>query len=81
MHFNHYDDKFCSVSRSAQFENYGRSYLEDVLYPDEITSNNVEYEKLKKKTMYVTELYNTYKGNYSGNIDFDVNDGSKYYIS
>ena len=77
-HFN--DDKFYSVS--AQFENsYVQLSLSDVLYPDEITSNNVEYEKLKKRTKYVTEIYNAYKENYSGNIDFDADAGSKDFIS
>ena len=74
MHFN--DDKFYSVSRSVQIGYYDQEVLSDVLYPDEITSNNVEYEKLKKKTKSVTELYNAYKANFSGNIDFDVDDGS-----
>ena len=65
----------CSVVGVQQ--DYVRLSLEDVLYPDGITSNNVEYEKLKKQTKWVTEHYNAYKGNYSGNIDFDKEDGSK----
>ena len=73
LHFN--DDKLCSVVGVQQ--DYVRLSLEDVLYPDGITSNNVEYEKLKKQTKWVTEHYNAYKGNYSGNIDFDKEDGSK----
>ena len=75
MHFKY--DTFYSVTRSVGFENsYAEYALSDVLYPDEITSNNVDYEKLKKKTKWVTELYNAYKANYSGNIDFDVDAGS-----
>ena len=79
MHFN--DDKFYSVSRSVQFGYYDQEVLSDVLHPDEITSNNVEYEQLKEITKYVTEIYNAYKGNYSGNIDFDADAGSKDFIS
>ena len=80
MHFN--DDKCYSVSRSAQFGSYyDQEVLSDVLYPDKIKSNNVEYEQLKENTKYVTEIYNAYKGNYSGNIDFDADAGSKDFIS
>ena len=52
LHFN--DDKFYSVSRSVQFGYYDQEVLNDVLYPDKITSNNVEYEQLKENTKYVT---------------------------
>ena len=80
FHLN--EDKFCSVSRSAQFESdYVRQSLEDVLYPGEITTNNEEYEKLKNQKAWVTEHYNAYKGNYSGNIGFDEYYGSKNFIS
>ena len=79
LHF--YDDKFYSVSRSAQFGYYDQEVLNDVLYPDKIKSNNVEYEQLKENTKWVTEIYNAYKGNFSGNIDFDADAGSKDFIS
>ena len=78
LHFNY--DKFYSVSRSVQLNLYAQLSLSDVLYPDEITSNNVEYEKLKKRIKYVIEIYNAYKENYSGNIDFDADAGSKDFI-
>ena len=79
--FAFYDFKFYSVSRSAQFKNdYARDSLGDVFYPDEITSNK-EYEKLKKQTKLVTEHYNAYKANYSGNVGFDLDYGSKNFMS
>ena len=60
------------VVAGFQADYYVRLSLEDILYPDEITSNN-ENAQLKK---LVTEHYNAYKANYSGNIDFDVDAGS-----
>ena len=71
LHFN--SDKFSSVVRSQDL--YVRQSLEDVLYPEDITTNNEE--KLEKLTKLVTGHYNAYKGNYSGNIDFDWHYGSK----
>ena len=80
MHFKY--DTFYSVTRSVGFENsYAEYALSDVLYTDKITSNNAEYEQLKENTKYVTEIYNAYKGNFSGNIGFDADAGSKDFIS
>ena len=67
--------KFCTV---VGFQNdYAQLSLEDVLFPDKITSTNKENEKLKKWTKLVAEHYNAYKGNYSGNIGFDADYGNR----
>ena len=54
-----------------------RASLGDILVPDAIKSSNGEYEEQLKLAELVSEQYNTYKMNYSGNLNFDIEDGSK----
>ena len=72
-------DKYCAVVGGFR-DTYVRQSLEDLLYPDEITSSK-EHANLKKLTKMVTEHYNTYKTNYSGNIAFDADYGGRNFIS
>ena len=69
------DDNFCSV---AGLLSYGaQASLGHVLVPDKITSRHPEYEKQQKLEELVTKQYNAYRGNFSGNIKFDIEDESK----
>ena len=51
--------------------------LGDVLVPDAITSSNGEYEEQLKLAKLMSDQYNAYKRNYSGNLKFDIEYGSK----
>ena len=68
---------FCSV---VGFLDYGaQATLENVRrpLPKDIRSDNRDFEKQQKLAKLVIEQYTAYRGNYSGNIIFDIEDGSK----
>ena len=69
---------FCPVAGKLDYR--VQASLGDVLQPVEITSHNQDDEKHKQVVKLVTEQYNAYRGNYSGNIKFDINDGSKIFF-
>ena len=57
---------------------YGaQASLGDILVPDAITNSNGEYEEQLKLAKLVSEQYNAYKRNFSGNLKFDIEYGSK----
>ena len=69
---------FCPVAGKLDYR--VQASLGDVLQPVEITSHNQDDEKHKQVVKLVTEQYNAYRQNYSGNIKFDINDGSKIFF-
>ena len=56
---------------------YAQSYLEYVMNPDEIVSSNWDFEEELRLTKLMTEEFNNYRTNFSGDIVFDINDDSK----
>ena len=68
-------DQFCSVVGKMDWG--AQAALGDILVPDAITSSNGEHEEQRKLAELVSEQYNAYKMNFSGNLKFDIEDGSK----
>ena len=54
-----------------------RESLGDILDPDAIKSSTGEYDEQLKLTKLVSNQYNAYKRNFSGNLKFDIEDGGK----
>ena len=50
--------------------------LGDVLVPEKMSINQ-DYEKQQKLVNMVTQQYHAYRGNFTGNIKFDADEGSK----
>ena len=67
--------KFCSVVGVMDWS--ARASLGDILVPDAIKSSNGEYEEQLKLAKLMSYQYNAYKRNFSGNLKFDIEDGSK----
>ena len=66
------------------FLDYGaQASLENVQkpLPRDVRSDNQDFEKQVKLGKTVTEQYHGYRGNYSGSINFDIEDGSKQCIA
>ena len=68
-------DKFCSVVGQMGYR--AQASLGDILVPDAITSSNGEYEEQLKLAKLMSDQYNAYKRNYSGNLKFDIEYGGK----
>ena len=56
---------------------YVQSYLAYIMNPDEIVSSNWDFEEELKLTKLMTEEFNNYRNNFSGDIVFYINDDSK----
>ena len=63
---------FLDYSAQASLQNV------QIPLPKDTRSDNHDFEKQQKLAKMVTEQYNGYRGNYSGNINFDIEDGSKH---
>ena len=50
--------------------------LRDVLVPEKMSINR-DYEKQQKLVNLVTQQYHAYRENFTGNMNFDGDDGSK----
>ena len=63
---------FLDYSAQASLENVQKPL------PRDVRSDNQDFEKQVKLAKMVTEQYHEYRGNYSGNINFDIDDGGKH---
>ena len=61
-----------SYSAQASLENVR------IPLPKQMRSDNRDFERQQKLANLVTEQYNAYRGNYAGNIQFDMDNGSKH---
>ena len=67
--------QICSVVKELDWA--AQASLGEVLIPDAIKSSNGDFEKQEKLTKLVSDRYNAYKRNYSGNIKFDIKNRGK----
>ena len=65
---------FFSVARKLSYE--AQESLDDVLVPEKMSINQ-DYEKQQKLVSLVTQQYHAYRENFTGNMNFDGDDGSK----
>ena len=70
---------FCSVVGFLDYNAQASLQNVQIPLPKDMRSDNQDFEKQVKLAKMVTDQYHQYRGNYSGNINFDVEDGSKDY--